>query len=217
MHAEPRSSPSLEDIPIVRWARTIDGATIAYQDFGEGPFTLVVAHGWVSHLEVYWEQPRYVRFMRRLAERMHVLVFDKRGVGMSDRFASAPDLETRMDDVRAVMDAARVERAAIFGWGTGGSPLAAFFAASHPDRTLALCMDPSIQERAAPDFPYENTDFWAQQEDLSDEWLASWGNHATIVGFDAPPTDVAFTRWGEPHVPVRGDAHELRVVLSDVA
>ncbi|MDP9299692.1 MAG: adenylate/guanylate cyclase domain-containing protein [Actinomycetota bacterium] len=179
------------EIPKVRWARTVDGATIAYQDFGEGPVTLVVIHGWVSHLEVYWEQPRYVRFMRRLSRRMRVLPFDKRGVGMSDRLPNAPDLETRMDDVRAVMDAAGVESAALFGWGTGGPPLAAFYAATHPDRTLALCIDPNIQERSSPDFPYGD-DFW---EEPSAEWLASWGSHATIAGFDAPPRDSEFTRW----------------------
>ena len=110
------------DIPKTRWAKTIDGAYIAYQDFGEGPVTLVVIHGWVSHLEVDWEQPRYARFMRRLASNMRILNFDKRGTGMSDRFAQPPDLEVRMDDVRAVMDAAGVGRAALLGWGTGGPP-----------------------------------------------------------------------------------------------
>jgi hypothetical protein len=108
-------------IPKTRWAKTIDGASIAYQDFGEGPVTLVVIHGWISHLEVYWEQPRFARFMGRLSRNMRVLHFDKRGVGMSDRFGRPPDLETRMDDVRTVMDAAGVERAALFGWGTGGA------------------------------------------------------------------------------------------------
>jgi pimeloyl-ACP methyl ester carboxylesterase len=107
-------------MPKTRWAETIDGAGIAYQDFGEGPVTLLVIHGWISHLEVYWEQPRFARFMRRLSRNMRVLHFDKRGVGMSDRFGRPPDLETRMDDVRAVMDAAGVERTALFGWGTGG-------------------------------------------------------------------------------------------------
>jgi pimeloyl-ACP methyl ester carboxylesterase len=70
-------------IPETRWARTVDGASIAYQDIGSGPVTLVVIHGWVSHLEIYWEQPRFARFMRRLAKNMRVLHFDKRGVGMS--------------------------------------------------------------------------------------------------------------------------------------
>ena len=109
-------------IPKTRWATAVDGAYIAYQDFGDGPITLVVIHGWISHLEVYWEQPRYARLMNRLSSQMRVLVFDKRGTGMSDRFASPPDLETRMDDVRAVMDAAGVERAALLGWVVDGTP-----------------------------------------------------------------------------------------------
>ena len=71
--------------PETRWARTVDGACIAYQDLGSGPITLLVVHGWVSHLEVYWEQPRYVRFLQRLAHSLRVLVFDKRGIGISDR------------------------------------------------------------------------------------------------------------------------------------
>src|SRR5947207_10229671 len=99
-------------MPKTRWAKTIDGASIAYQDLGQGPVALVVIHGWISHLEVYWEQPRFVRFMRRLSRDLRVIQFDKRGMGMSDRITRAPDLETRMDDVRAVMDAADVQRAA---------------------------------------------------------------------------------------------------------
>jgi hypothetical protein len=68
-------------IPKTRWARAVDGAYIAYQDFGEGAIALVVIHGWISHLEVYWEQPRYARLMNRLSSQMRVLVFDKRGTG----------------------------------------------------------------------------------------------------------------------------------------
>jgi class 3 adenylate cyclase len=143
-------------IPETRWAKTVDGAYIAYQDFGGGPVTIVVIHGWITHLEVLWELPRCARFMRRLAERMRVLHFDKRGTGMSDRFTRPPNLDARMDDVRAVMDAARVDRAALFAWGDGGPPLATFFAATNPDRTLALCIDPHIQLKRAFDYPFEN-------------------------------------------------------------
>ena len=97
--------------PRARWARTVDGAYIAYKDVGEGPITLVLINGWVSHLEVYWEQPLYVRFLRRLSRNMRVLVFDKCGIGMSDRVGEgAPDLGILADDVRAVMDAAGSRR-----------------------------------------------------------------------------------------------------------
>lgn len=189
-------------IPKTRWATTIDGASIAYQDFGEGPVTLLVIHGWISHLEVYWEQPRFARFMGRLSRNMRVLHFDKRGVGMSDRFGRPPDLETRMDDVRAVMDAAGVERAALFGWGTGGPPLAAFFAAAHPERTLAVCMDGYMLERQDADYP------WGWDEDehegLVQGLVGNWGDEERTAGFvsygfgDAPgevPADPEFFRW----------------------
>ncbi len=83
----------MTDVPQTRWARTLDGACIAYQDIGKGPVTLSVIHGWVSHLEVYWEQPRYVHFIRRLSRNLRVLLFDKRGIGMSDRVNGTPDLE----------------------------------------------------------------------------------------------------------------------------
>ena len=190
-------------IPKTRWARTIDGASIAYQDFGEGPVTLLVIHGWISHLEVYWEQPRFARFMRRLSRNMRVLQFDKRGSGMSDRFARPPDLETRMDDVRAVMDATEVERTALFGWGTGGPPLATFFAATHPERTLAVCMDGYILERRGADYP------WGWDEDEIERHIQgvadNWGDDertAEFVSFgfgdapgEAPADDPEFCRW----------------------
>ena len=131
----------MTDIPKTRWARTVDGACIAYQDFGEGPSTLVFVHGWASHLEVVWELPQFARYLRRLAKSLRVLHFDKRGVGMSDRLSGAPDLDVQMDDIRAVMDAAGVERAALYGWGWISPALAAFFAATHPERTEALLLD----------------------------------------------------------------------------
>jgi class 3 adenylate cyclase/pimeloyl-ACP methyl ester carboxylesterase len=153
-------------VPKTRWARTVDGASIAYQDLGEGP-VVVVIHGDMSHLEVYWEQPRFARFMRRLSRNMRVLHFDKRGVGMSDRISRAPDLDTRMDDLRAVMDAAGVDRAALLGWGYGGPALAVFFAATAPERTLAVCLNGSIDDRRTSDFP------WGMDEQEQDEVVAS--------------------------------------------
>jgi pimeloyl-ACP methyl ester carboxylesterase len=144
----------MTDVPETRWARTVDGACIAYQDLGSGPITLLVVHGWVSHLEVYWEQPRYVRFLRRLSRDLRVLVFDKRGIGMSDRVSGAPDLSVLLDDVRAVMDAAGVEKAALLGWGGPGPELAAFFAATYPERTVCLALAGGIHLRREPDHPW---------------------------------------------------------------
>ncbi len=179
-------------LPKTRWARTRDGVDIAYEDFGQGTVTLVVIHGWISHLEVYWEQPRYERFMRRLSAGLRVLVFDKRGIGMSDRLTEAVDLETRMDDVGAVMDAAGVERAALLGWGTGGSAMAAFFAATHPERTVAILIDPFVQYRRKPDWPYGSTEE-EFEADLQEE-LALWGEEVAR-GYDDPPDDPGFAAW----------------------
>jgi class 3 adenylate cyclase len=179
-------------IPKTRWAKTTDGAHIAYQDFGEGPVTLVVIDGWITHLEVFWEQPRFARFMQRLARGMRILQFDKRGTGMSDRFSQAPDLDARMDDVRAVMDAADVERAALLGWDDGGPPLAAFFAATHPERTVALCIDPHIHARWTPDYPFGETE--DEFEQRISEWMAVWGEQELALGIE-PPYDEELASW----------------------
>ena len=116
-------------VPKTRWARTVDGACIAYQDIGSGPVTLVCIWGGPTHLEVDWEWSGHAAFMRRLSRDMRVVNFDKRGTGMSDRISAVPDIETRMDDVRAVMDAASTDRAAFLGMGTGGPPLGALWPA----------------------------------------------------------------------------------------
>ena len=156
------------DVPKVRWAKTIDGASIAYQDFGAGPFTLVVIHPWCSHMEIYWEQPRFARFMHRLARNMRVIHFDKRGTGLSDRVSGPLDIGVRMDDVRAVMDAAGVERAALYGWGYGGPPLAVVFASTYPERTSALLIDGEISLRRTEDYP------WGMTEEELDAVIATF-------------------------------------------
>lgn len=106
---------------------------VAYQVFGEGP-DLVMSPGFVSHIENYWDDPRFARWLGRLGSFCRVVLFDKRGTGLSDRVPNQPAMDERMDDVRAVMDAVKIERAAQFGISEGGS-LAALFAATHPKRT----------------------------------------------------------------------------------
>jgi class 3 adenylate cyclase len=179
------------EMPKTQWAVTADGAYIAYQDVGEGPHALVLIHGWWSHLELQWEERSYARFMDRLSRRMRVLVFDKRGTGMSDRFTEPPHLEARMDDVRAVMDAAGVERAALLGWGTGGPQLGCVFAATHPERTVALCIDPNVHE------PWGG--LWAETEDelerIIERMMATWGDEdVPPSGYDEAPSDPAYIR-----------------------
>ena len=144
----------MNDLPKTHWATTADGASIAYQVVGDGDQTIVVIHPWTSHLEVYWEEPRFARFMRRLSANLRVVHLDKRGWGMSDRIHGSPDVSLLMDDVKAVMDASETATAALFGWGgTGGAPLAALFAATYPERTTALILDGQLFIRKTPDYP----------------------------------------------------------------
>jgi pimeloyl-ACP methyl ester carboxylesterase len=124
--------------PETRYANS-GGVSIAYQVLGEGPPDLIVATGFVSNLDTYWEEPNVDRFYRRLASFCRLILFDKRGTGLSDRVADLPSLEVRMDDVRAVMDAVGSQHAALFGSSEGG-PMCALFAATHPDRATALIM-----------------------------------------------------------------------------
>ena len=121
-------------LPQTRYARS-GTVNIAYQVVGDRPRDLVFVPGWVSHVEAGWDEPLLARFRRRLASFSRLILFDKRGTGMSDRVPDAklPTLEERMDDVRAVMDAAGSERAAILGQSEGGS-MAMLFAATYPEQ-----------------------------------------------------------------------------------
>lgn len=122
--------------PTTRYARSGD-LHIAYQVIGDGPIDLVIVPGWVSHIEVLWEEPQAAAFVRRLGEFSRVILFDKRGTGMSDPVTYAPPVDERMDDIGAVMDAAGSQRAALFGYSEGGT-LALVFAATHPDRVSSV-------------------------------------------------------------------------------
>jgi pimeloyl-ACP methyl ester carboxylesterase len=126
------------DRPETCYARSGD-VNIAYQVVGDGPFDLVLVPGFISNVEYVWEEPSLERFYKRLASFCRLIVFDKRGTGLSDRVAGVPTLETRMDDVRAILDAEQSARAALIGYSEGAS-MAALFAATYPDRTAALIM-----------------------------------------------------------------------------
>src|SRR5204862_4880544 len=112
---------------------------IAYQVVGDGPRALVLVPGFVSHVEMWWDEPHCARFFQRLASFSRLILFDKRGTGLSDRVAEQPTLEQRMDDVRAVMDAVGSEQAAVFGVSEGGA-MSVLFAATYPERTSALVL-----------------------------------------------------------------------------
>jgi pimeloyl-ACP methyl ester carboxylesterase len=124
--------------PDTRYARA-GGINIAYQVVGQGPADLVFVPGWVSHIEFAWEEPSFAPFLDRLARFSRLILLDRRGTGLSDPVDRVPTLEERMDDVRAVMDAAGSERAFVFGISESG-PLCALFAASHPERTAGLIL-----------------------------------------------------------------------------
>jgi pimeloyl-ACP methyl ester carboxylesterase len=159
-------------VPEVRYTKSGE-VNIAYQVIGEGPLDLVYVQGWVSNVELFWEEPAFVRFFTRLASFSRLILFDKRGTGLSDRVAEMPNLETRMDDVRAVLDAVNSERAALFGSSEGGV-LCALFAATHPDRTSALIMHGSYARLTwRPDYPWGPTD--EERSALNDEAELHWG------------------------------------------
>jgi pimeloyl-ACP methyl ester carboxylesterase/class 3 adenylate cyclase len=148
---------------------------IAYQAFGAGP-DLVWVPGWVSQLDLYWEEPAVVRFLRRLASFSRVIVFDRRGLGLSDRVPSQspPTPEQRIDDIRAVLDDLGVGRAAVFGQGYG-TPIALLFAATYPQRTASLVLySPSAKAGLrTDDYPWGSTP--EQQQAWRDHSARLWG------------------------------------------
>ncbi len=188
----PSIAPSIESphaftVPSlsVHYARSGD-VNIAYQVLGSGPIDLVFVMGWVSHLEYFWKEPSFARFLSRLAGFSRLILFDKRGTGLSDRVAHLPTLEERMDDVRAVMNAVGSRRAALLGVSEGG-PMCSLFAATHPDKTEALIMVGTYARRLwAPDYPWAPTQ--EEREAFCREILDHWGGP---VGIEARAPSVA--------------------------
>ena len=179
--------------PQTRYAHS-GGVNIAYQVLGQGPRDLVYVPGWVSNIELSWEEPALARFLMRLASFSRLILFDKRGTGLSDRVADMPSLEVRIDDVRAVMDAAGSGQAALFGTSEGG-PMCMLFSATHPDRTSALVMAGSYPRRTrAPDYPWGPTDKesreWITQ--MQREWGGPFGLEARAPSM---VTDQRFRQW----------------------
>jgi pimeloyl-ACP methyl ester carboxylesterase len=160
--------------PVTRYAKSGD-VNIAYQVVGDGPFDLVLVHGWVQSFDPGWEIEAIKRFYLRLASFSRLILFDKRGIGLSDRVAidDLPTLETRMDDMRAVLDSLGAERAAVLGHSEGGA-MCALFAATYPERTKALVMvGSSARTRWAPDYPLGATD--EVLEEFEKSIVERWG------------------------------------------
>jgi class 3 adenylate cyclase/pimeloyl-ACP methyl ester carboxylesterase len=147
-----------------------DGLSIAWQAFGSGKQDLVIVPGIVCHLDADWADPDHARQWRRLAQSFRVIVFDKRGQGLSDSFEGVPTLEERMDDVRAVMQASGSSRAVIFAWSQGGA-MAALFAATYPAIVERLVIYDSMPRYTwAPDYPHRPT-----LERMLQRWIEIWG------------------------------------------
>jgi class 3 adenylate cyclase len=165
--------------PETRYARRPDGVNIGYQVIGSGPVTLVWCWGWISHLDLQWADAGLTRFFERLARFARVVIYDKAGTGVSDPIPHVATLEERAEDVRVVMDAAGVDRAAIMGESEAG-PVAALFAATHPGRTVALIIYGSLAT-GQPD----------------DDELAAYGGHPGETARLVAGLNDALDHWGE--------------------
>ena len=173
--------------PETMYARSGD-VNIAYQVIGDAPLDLVFVMGWVSHMEYFWREPSFARFLQRLASFSRLILFDKRGTGLSDRVPinQLPTLEQRMDDVRAVMDAVGSERAALCGVSEGG-PMCSLFAATYPEKTLALVMIGTYAKRIRDvEYPWGPTA--EQREHFFEVMRNEWGGP---VGIDERAPSVA--------------------------
>ena len=181
--------------PEVRYARSGD-VNIAYQVVGSGPRDIVFVMGWVSHLEYFWNEPSFARFLTRLASNARLILFDKRGTGRSDPvpISALPTLEQRLDDVRAVMEAAGSERAVLMGVSEGG-PLCALFAATYPARTEAVVMIGSYARRLRDtDYPWGPT--VEERDRFCQTLIEEWGGPVGIeVRAPSRANDPAFRSW----------------------
>jgi pimeloyl-ACP methyl ester carboxylesterase/class 3 adenylate cyclase len=195
-----------------------DGVHIAYTVVGDGPIDLVYAPGIWSNLDVMWDDPRWARFLDRLASFSRLIVFDMRGVGLSDRGPQPPYLESQMDDMTAVMDAAGSRSAVIFGGARGGA-MSMLFAATHPERTKALVLYAGVAKTVrSADHPYGKTP--EQQQVFFDRFVSEMGTGRNLDlqgpgGLDDP----SFRRWWarfERLVASPSAFRELAGILTDL-
>ena len=181
--------------PETRYAKSGD-LSIAYQVIGEGPRDLIYVPGIVSHVEFFHELPGYTEFLNGLARFARVIVFDKRGNGLSDRIAGAPSLGERMEDITAVMDAVGSKRAVLFGVSEGG-PISLLFAATYPARVEAIVLyETFVRYGGVPG----HTFVWERDahKEFTEGMMESYGTGASLAGFGASRTDDPNVRalWG---------------------
>ena len=190
------------DVPEVHYARS-GGVAIAYQVIGEGPVDLVFVRGFTGDVLSTWEHPLLVRHVLGLAENGRLLMLDKRGTGLSDRVTGVPTLETRMDDVRAVMDAAGSEQAVLWS-GQEGTRIASLFAATYPERTAGLVvLDPTAKGLPTSDYPWAPTE--EEWTDTLRDVREHWGERDFFEGLirSLAPTkagDAEFCDWFVMHM-----------------
>jgi pimeloyl-ACP methyl ester carboxylesterase len=179
--------------PQTRYAEA-DGVHIAYQTVGDGPRDLLFVPGFVSNLEHWWDEPAATRFLERLATFARLILFDKRGTGLSDRVADVAVLERRIDDLKVVMDAVGAERAVVVGASEAG-PTCAVFAATHPERVSALILVGAMARwTSAPDYPWARSALTYKM--VMRTMQASWGTGISMPLY-APSrwTDAGLRSW----------------------
>jgi pimeloyl-ACP methyl ester carboxylesterase len=199
----------------VRYASSGD-VSIAYQVVGDGPIDLVYTPGIWSNLEVMWEWPAWAAYLERLASFSRLILFDMRGIGLSDRGSRAPIVESQADDVRAVMDAAGSESAAVFGGARGGA-MTILFAATHPERVRALVLyAPIAKTVSSPDWPFGRTA--EEQEAFYERFVTEMGTGQNL-DLQGPTGDERFRRWWahfERLVATPGAYQELARIVSEI-
>lgn len=187
----------MRDIPKTRYAKAAGDINIAYQVVGSGPVDLVFVPGFVSNLELVWGRQRLVDMWSQITSFARLILFDKRGSGLSDPIVGSATLEERMDDVRAVMDAVGSERAVLFGY-SEGAPMCLLFAATYPQRTRALVLFGAMaRSTEAPDYPFAPPA--SAQMEASAELLPYWGQGVMAEIFSPSVADLPETleAWGQ--------------------
>ena len=188
-----------------------DGLHIAYQVTGGGDLDLVLVSGFVSHLELDWGDPRHAHFLDRLGSFGRLIRFDKRGTGMSDRPIGLPDLETRMHDVLAVMDAAGSRQAVLIGYSEGG-PMAILFAAAHPERVAALVLYGCYAKRTwAEDYPWAQT--IEERAVYTDRLVNEWDWEADMR-MRCPSADPPMQRWWAQRMRAAATPSTVRALMD---
>jgi pimeloyl-ACP methyl ester carboxylesterase/DNA-binding CsgD family transcriptional regulator len=180
-------------LPETTYAKSGD-VSIAYQVIGSGSQDLVLVMGWATNLDLFWQEPSFARFLKRLASFSRLILFDKRGTGLSDRVSELPGIEQRMDDVRAVLDAAGSQKATLMGVSEGGA-MCALFAHAYPERTSSLIMSGCFARRSwAPDYPWGTTT--EEGESFLKQIEKGWGGPVALAR-RAPSlaTDEHFRQW----------------------